>query len=251
MSILRPLRGLDNNLYENLESSFTQAYPKFEIIFSVAQPNDQAVSIVRALQDKYPDVDSRLIIGEDVAVVNPKIQNLMKSYKAAKYDILWIADSNALNGPNSLANAIPLFDTVTPRNRKPVGMVHHVPFAIFPDLSWGARVEQAFLCTTHAKMYLAINKTEIDSCIMGKSTFVRKSDLDRTTAGAKVMAEREGATALQGYGDYLGEDNMIGHALWHQLGLGHAMNSDVVGNSVGRMTLRTYFWRRVRWIRVR
>lgn len=66
-----------------------------------------------------------------------------------------------------------------------------------------------------------------------------------------MLAENEGATALQGYGDYLGEDNMIGHALWHQLGLGHAMNSDVVGNSVGRMSLRTYFWRRVRWIRVR
>lgn len=168
MSILRPLRGLDCNLYENLESSFTQAYPKFEILFSVAQSNDQAIPIVRALQDKFPDVDSRLIIGEEVTGVNPKINNLNRSYKAAKYDILWIADSNALNGPHALANAVPLFDTVTPRKRKPVGMVHHVPFAIFPDLSWGSRVEQAFLCTTHAKMYLAINKTEMDSCIMGR-----------------------------------------------------------------------------------
>src|SRR5436190_4842788 len=31
VSILRPLKGFDTNLYENLESSFTQDYPNFEI----------------------------------------------------------------------------------------------------------------------------------------------------------------------------------------------------------------------------
>ncbi|KAJ7225685.1 hypothetical protein GGX14DRAFT_421704, partial [Mycena pura] len=36
VSILRPLKGLDTNLYENLESTFTQEYPNFEILLSVA-----------------------------------------------------------------------------------------------------------------------------------------------------------------------------------------------------------------------
>jgi ceramide glucosyltransferase len=47
VSILRPLKGLDTNLYENLESTFQQEYSNFEILLSVADPNDQALPVVR------------------------------------------------------------------------------------------------------------------------------------------------------------------------------------------------------------
>lgn len=63
VSILRPLKGLDANLYENLESAFTQEYPNYEIIFSVAEENDQALSVVRDLMEKYPNVKAKVIIG--------------------------------------------------------------------------------------------------------------------------------------------------------------------------------------------
>lgn len=63
VSIIRPLRGIDCNMYENLASSFRQDYPRFEIIFSVAQPQDPAIAVVRDLMKKYPEVDARLIIG--------------------------------------------------------------------------------------------------------------------------------------------------------------------------------------------
>lgn len=66
VSILRPLRGLDCNLYENLESSFQQRYPaaKFEIICSVAEEDDPAIRVVRTLMEAYPNVDASLIVGE-------------------------------------------------------------------------------------------------------------------------------------------------------------------------------------------
>lgn len=90
VTILRPLRGLDCNLYENLEASFLQVsrparprdrpprlastltalprracqeYPKFEIIFSVADEADHAIPIVHDLMNKYPHVPAKLIIG--------------------------------------------------------------------------------------------------------------------------------------------------------------------------------------------
>lgn len=66
VSILRPLKGLDTNLYENLESTFTQEYPSFEILLSVAEENDQALPIVRDLMAKYPQVDATVIIGSSV-----------------------------------------------------------------------------------------------------------------------------------------------------------------------------------------
>lgn len=64
VSILRPLKGMDLDLADNLRSSFEQRYPKFETIFSVADSNDPAIDIVEQLQKEYPDADCRLIIGK-------------------------------------------------------------------------------------------------------------------------------------------------------------------------------------------
>jgi hypothetical protein len=63
VSILRPLKGLDPNMYENLETSFHQVYPKFEVIFSAADEDDQALAVVRELIAKHPHVDARIITG--------------------------------------------------------------------------------------------------------------------------------------------------------------------------------------------
>lgn len=63
VSILRPLKGLDVNLYENIESTFQQEYPNYEIFLCVADENDQALPIVRDLVAKYPSVNAHIIIG--------------------------------------------------------------------------------------------------------------------------------------------------------------------------------------------
>jgi len=63
VSILRPLKGLDPNLYTNLESTFRQNYANFEIIFSVADAKDQAISVVQELLHLYPDVKAQIVIG--------------------------------------------------------------------------------------------------------------------------------------------------------------------------------------------
>ena len=63
VSILRPLKGLDTNLYENLESTFTQDYPKFELLLCVDNEHDQALTVVRELLSKYPHVNARILVG--------------------------------------------------------------------------------------------------------------------------------------------------------------------------------------------
>jgi ceramide glucosyltransferase len=63
VSILRPLKGLDPQLHECLESAFQQNYPLFEIILSVADEFDPAVKVAKTLIAKYPNVSARLIIG--------------------------------------------------------------------------------------------------------------------------------------------------------------------------------------------
>lgn len=63
VSILRPLRGVDDHLEQNLESAFELEYPKFEIILSVADDTDPAIEIARRVMARHPDIPSTLIIG--------------------------------------------------------------------------------------------------------------------------------------------------------------------------------------------
>ena len=70
VSVLRPLKGLDTNLFENLESTFTQEYSNFEILLSVDDPNDQALDVVRDLLVKYPNVNARIVICELIPPAN-------------------------------------------------------------------------------------------------------------------------------------------------------------------------------------
>ncbi|KAF9076112.1 glycosyltransferase like family 2-domain-containing protein [Rhodocollybia butyracea] len=256
VSILRPLKGLDTNLYENLESTFTQEYPNFEILLCVADEDDQALPVVRDLLSKYPHVAAKILVGEEVVGVNPKVNNLMGGYRSASNDILWILDSNVVADPGTLARAVDALQTPT-KSGKRVALVHHVPFAFSTESRAGSRIDEAFLNTNHAKMYLAINTVAIDSCVVGKSNIYRRSDLERVNGSLKPIkstdpnAKQEGLCGLPAFGKFLAEDNMIASALWHELGLRHDLSCDVARNVVGNMSLHDYIQRRVRWIRVR
>lgn len=158
--------------------------------------------------------------------------------------------------PGTLARSV---DALIAQPRVPgnrVGLVHHVPFAVANEAKIGSRIEEAFLNTNHAKMYIAINNVAIESCVVGKSNLYRRSDLERVNGSLKPISgetnERHpDECGLHVFGRFLAEDNMIASALWHELGLRHDLSCDVARNIVGNMSLSDYFWRRVRWIRVR
>ncbi|KAI0654213.1 glycosyltransferase family 21 protein [Cubamyces menziesii] len=261
VSILRPLKGLDTNLYENLESTFTQEYANYEIFFCVDDEDDQALTVVRDLMAKYPNVTAHIAIRNGATVgVNPKVNNLMTAYHQAAHDILWVLDSNVMVDPGTLARSVDILNP--PPNaphppRRRIGVVHHVPYAWVTKHTLGSRVEEAFLNTNHAKMYIAINTVAVDSCVVGKSCLYRKSDLERVDGSLKPIPNADaggfqpGERGLAAFGRFLAEDNMIASALWHELGLRHDLSCDVAKNAVGNMSLMDYIARRIRWVRVR
>jgi ceramide glucosyltransferase len=263
---------LDHNLYENLESTFTQEYSNYEIILSVADEDDQALSVVRDLILKYPGVNTKVIIGtsqglyhnsykaynlsgEEIVGINPKVNNLVRSYRQAANDIVWVIDSNVMAAPGTLARSVDVL--VGPTSLGRIGLVHHIPFAFASETESGSKIEEVFLNTNHAKMYLAINAIAIESCVVGKSNLYRRSDIERVNGSLQPIpnaaegARQAGECGLPAFGRYLAEDNMIASALWHELGLRHDLSCDVARNVVGKMSLSDYVWRRVRWIRVR
>ena len=193
--------------------------------------------------------------------MNPKVNNLMRAYRMASHDILWVLDSNVLPEPGTLARSVDALTHAPPHSKQRVALVHHVPFAFANEPRLGSRIEEAFLNTNHARMYIAINTVAIDSCVVGKSNLYRRSELDlvdgsmipKTSHHNRSENENSQSTpcGLAVFGRFLAEDNMIGKALWHELRMRHELSCDVAPNVVGNMSFSDYVWRRVRWIRVR
>lgn len=67
MTIIRPLCGLDNNLFNALEAAMNLEYPKYEVIFALQDERDEALPVVKLIMEKYPHVDSRIIISESAS----------------------------------------------------------------------------------------------------------------------------------------------------------------------------------------
>lgn len=295
VSVLRPLSGQDTNLYLNLCSTFDQDYPRdrYEVILSVRDESDEAVRVAREVLERYKDsgIRARIIVGDVNAGVNPKVNNLLRPYEASEHDILWVLDSQVKLQRSAMRNSIhallhspPPAPSPTWLRRKPhgsrVGLVHHVPFGVDARAqSLGSQVEKIFLCTTHAKMYLAINALAIESCVMGKSNLWRKSDLERVPdsffgVGAHGIRQGDGEgvvasaafssdnmisssqRALARFSIYLAEDNMLAVSLWKPpLSLTHSLAPSTAciarTNVADIRSISDYIARRSRWIRVR
>lgn len=216
---------------------------------------------------QFPPLFSVIIlgtIGEEIVGVNPKVNNLVRSYRIAAHDIIWVLDSNVMVDPGTLARSVDAL--INPsrsgsnKSRKRIALVHHVPFAIINEPQLGSRVEEAFLNTNHAKMYVGINTLALESCVVGKSNLYRRSDIDKLDASLKphslivdeaVTISPSTTYGLSAFGKFLAEDNTIASALWHELNVRHELSCDVARNAIGNMSLSDYIWRRVRWIRVR
>src|SRR5262249_58072030 len=71
VSVLKPLKGAEPELYDNLASFCRQDAPNFEILLGVRDPQDPAVDVVRRLQRQWPNRSLRLFVAPDLRA-NPK-----------------------------------------------------------------------------------------------------------------------------------------------------------------------------------
>jgi ceramide glucosyltransferase len=93
-SILKPVRGVDRDAYENFASYCRLNYPEYELIFAAADPNDSAVPIIERLQRDFPERQIRLVTSVEWLGENKKVNNLCRLVKEAKYELLVMTDTD-------------------------------------------------------------------------------------------------------------------------------------------------------------
>jgi ceramide glucosyltransferase len=106
VSVLKPVCGLEPDLYENLRSFCLQDYPHYQVVFGVHDSADPAIPVIRRLVSEYPGKDLALIVDGRTIGPNLKVSNLNNIYGAAKHDILVIADSDMRVGPDYLSTIV-------------------------------------------------------------------------------------------------------------------------------------------------
>jgi len=117
ISILKPLKGLDDNLFDNLESFCNQDYPRYEVILALQDFNDPAFKVARKIKEKYPDRDISIVVERCDEGLNPKVNNLIPAYRAARFEHVLISDSNVMVDRRYLR------EVAGPMNEEGVGLV--------------------------------------------------------------------------------------------------------------------------------
>lgn len=94
ISILKPVRGVDRDAYENFASMCGLDYPEYEILFGISEADDPAILLVERLRREFPDKSIRLIVGINQLGASHKTNSLCRLVKEARYDLLVINDSD-------------------------------------------------------------------------------------------------------------------------------------------------------------
>jgi ceramide glucosyltransferase len=228
VTIVRPVCGVDNFARETLGSSFNLDYPHYEIIFCVARDDDPVVALVRELIAGHRERRARLLIGDDRVGPNPKLNNVVKGFDAARGEWQIMADSNVLMPRDYIQRLLA-------RWRPDSGCVVSVPIASRPA-NFSAELECAFLNTFQAR-WEYVSDTFGFGFAQGKNMLFRR-DLLEAVGGVRALGEEvaeDAATTKLMRG--------IGKAI-------HAMDSPFE-QPLARRDAAEVWARQLRWARLR
>ena len=229
VSILKPLKGTDPEIYESFRSHCLQDYPEYEIIFGVHDPNDAAIDSVRRLQQEFPDRRIQLVACEKILGANVKVSNLVQMLAVARYDHFIINDSDIRVEPDYLRR-------VVARLAHPqVGMVTCLYRGIAAS-TLGSRLESLGISTDFCAGVLAAQLLEAGIRFgLGSTLALRRSDLGKIGGFEAIV-------------DYLADDYELGKRI-ADIGLKVELSEAVVETYLPAYGMREFFVHQLRWAR--
>jgi ceramide glucosyltransferase len=228
VTVLRPVCGLENNLEETLGSTFSLTYSRYEVIFCIAAVDDLAIALVERLIAANPGVDAKLLIGNDDMSANPKLNNLAKGWRSARYEWIAMADSNLLLPHDYIEGLLSCWTANT-------GLVSSPAVGVRPEGFW-AELECAFLNTHEARWQIAADALGF-GFTQGKTMFWRRDILEAAGGLAALASEAaEDAAATK---------------VVHKAGLKVRLPRMPFSQPLGPRSLPEVWRRQLRWARLR
>jgi ceramide glucosyltransferase len=228
VTIVQPLCGVETFSRDTLRSIFALDYPLYEIVFCLASADDPIAPLVRGAIDANPGRPARVLMGDDRVSANPKLNNVVKGWKAARHDWVIIADSNVLMPSDYIQRLLKRWDPNT-------GIVCSPPIGARPD-SFAAEIECAFLNTYEARWQYAGDSSGYGFA-QGKTMLWRREILE---AGGGIEA----------LGVEIAED-AAATKLINAQGLNAHLVDQPFQQPLGRRRLKDVWYRQVRWARLR
>ncbi len=227
-TVLKPLKGLDRELYENLDSFCRQDYPRFQLVCAVADAKDPAATVVRRLQAEHPGMDIELVVDSRTYGTNYKVSNLINAYRRAKHDVLVIADSDIRVGPGYLRRI------VAPLRGQSIGLVSCLYRAV-PAGDFWSLIEALFVNTDFCHQVLVARMVERPTYAFGASMALRRSTLE-AVGGFPLLARM------------LADDYYLGHRIAER-GWDLWLSDEMVETVLPRGSWKRAYRHQLRWAR--
>ncbi len=228
VSVLKPIRGLDRNAYENFASFCRQDYPEYEILFAVGDADDPAVPVIQKLISDFPGRKIRLLVGDLFPGGNNKVAKLRRLVSEARYDVFAISDSDVRVPPGHLRALSAAF-----RDPKVGGVT--CLYTGLADRQLGAELEA-----------IGITSDFLPGVLMA-----RKLEGIKFMLGAAMATTRERLAEIGGFealADLLADDYELGNRIAR-----HGWRIDLLPEAVSTIcpaqSVRSYFAHQLRWAR--
>jgi len=226
ISILKPLCGVDDDLWRNLRSFARLDYPGYEILLGVKDKSDLAYPVALDAAARWPWL-VRVVVQRGVPGLNPKVNQLITLASAARGEILVVSDSNVRVRRDYLRGIAAGFDDPQ------VGLVTHL-VAGAGERSAGALLDNLYLCGAIAPGIVSAKRIAGKDVVVGKSMALRARDL-RALGGFERLK------------DVLAEDFLCGRMIARELGKKVAVAVTPVLNVSRQQCVGAFFLRYLRW----
>ena len=230
VSILKPLKGIDANLRENLDSIFALDYPEYEVILGAEDADDPALTVARSVAAEHLNVPSRVVVKRRMIGFNPKVNNLANLAKVARHGLLLISDSNVRVRPEHLKDMV--------AHRASVG---------------GGLVWSMFRGTHEIGVGGMLESVQLNVAVMGGASGIMHLLGLPCAVGKSMLLAREDLDAIGGFrylGRFLAEDHVCAEELASR-GRPVVVTGAVIDNVLGRRSVSEFAARHLRWARLR
>ncbi len=190
VSVVVPLRGVETFTPLTLARAFELDWPDYELLFCVADQDDSVIDEVHRAEAAHPMIPTQLLTGDDRISANPKLNNCVKGWRAARHDWVILADSNVLMPTSYIKTMMSAWQSDS-------GLVCSPPLGSRPIGFW-AHVECAFLNGSQGRWQYAAEAIGIGFA-QGKSMLWNKpllEDHGGIRALAAEIAEDAASTKL-------------------------------------------------------